>query len=96
MAEISVPDFESFINEQVKAQEDIEICLIKLKALLYVAMTCEDFFDFSSRLLSNYIYTACGLVDEAGEANQKSLKGLIMLCSDVGNVANENGDSHQP
>lgn len=77
MANNRVSDFSSFINQQVQAQEKIESCLWKLKALINVAVTTDYFHDISEVVLHNYFSIAEDLIGEAVQANQLSLNGLL-------------------
>lgn len=77
MAIISVADFSTFINQQIKAQEQIEACLWRLEALMTVALMTDDFYDLSANVLHNYFSLAGDLIEEATKANQMSLGELL-------------------
>jgi adenosine deaminase len=77
MANHSVPDFSSFINQQIQTQEKIESYLWRLEALIAVATTTDDFYDLSEKILHNYFSMASDLIEEATRANQLSLNELL-------------------
>jgi hypothetical protein len=77
MAMISVSDFSSFINQQIKAQEQIGACLWRLEALIAVAVMTNDFYDLSESILHNYFLVAGDLIEEATKANQMSINKLL-------------------
>ena len=77
MADNRVSDFSSFINQQIRAQEQVETCLWKLEALIAVALTTDDFYDLTDIILHNYFSIAGDLIETAAKANQISLDELL-------------------
>lgn len=77
MAIISVSNFSSFINQQIKAQEQIGVCLWRLEALIAVAVMTNDFYSLSESILHNYFTVVGALIEEAAKANQVSLNDLL-------------------
>ncbi len=78
MADYSVAYFSSFINQQIKSQEQIESYLWKLEALITVATMADGFFDLPEDILRNYFSVGTNLIEKAKKVNQESLHRLIM------------------
>lgn len=77
MATMSVSDFSTFRNQQIKAQERVEACLWRLEALMAVALTTDGFYNLSDNILHNYFSVADDLIGEAVKINQASLDDLL-------------------
>lgn len=77
MADNSVSDFSSFINHQIRAQEEIETCLWKLEALIVAPVTSGDFYGLSKLILHNYFSVLSDLIEAASKANEESLSELL-------------------
>jgi hypothetical protein len=77
MAILSVSDFSLFINQQIKAQERIEVCLWRLEALIAVALMTDGFYNLSQSFLHNYFSVVGDLIQEAAKANQASFNELL-------------------
>jgi hypothetical protein len=77
MAIFSLADFSSFINHQIKAQEQMGFYLWRLEALIAVAIMAGDFYDLPKNILHNYLSMASDLIEEAVKTNQLSLSELL-------------------
>ncbi len=77
MATNSVADFAVFINHQIKNQEQIEMCLQRLQALMNIILVIENFHEISKQTLDNYFSLASDLAEDAAKINQTSLSGLL-------------------
>ena len=72
MADHSVTQINSLINQQVEIQEQIGIFLWKLEALIEVVVVLERFYDLPDSTLHNYFLVVSDLIDELLSANQIS------------------------
>ncbi len=77
MAANSVADFAAFINHQIEIQEQIEMCLQRLRALMEVILIVENFHEISKQTLDNYFSLASDLAEDAAKINQTSLSSLL-------------------
>lgn len=77
MAMISVSDFSSLINQQLELQQQMEIYLCQLEALIAVARLSDEFTDFNQQTLQNYLWAIGDLVVSATNNNQQSLNTLL-------------------
>lgn len=77
MAMISVSDFSFLINQQLKLQQQMEIYLCQLEALIAIARLSDDFTNFNQQTLQNYLWAVSDLIASATNANQQSLNTLL-------------------
>lgn len=76
MADIRLHDFE-FINQQIKAQEQVEACLWQLESLITAAAVTQEFYALPKKILHGYFLVAGDLIDKAVNANQTTLNALL-------------------
>lgn len=77
MATSSVSDFSIFINQQIKIQEQIEATLVKLDALITIAVTANNFYEVPKTILHSYLLAVGDLIDEVSKVNQGNLNILF-------------------
>lgn len=77
MATISLSDFQSFINQQIKLQEKMAEYLCKIEAQIEVFLQSEDFHCLKESTLHNYFWGVAGILTHAIKTNQASLNGLL-------------------
>ena len=78
MANSSLADFASFINQQIKNQCQTQVRLRHVETLLEVCLTTTNFYDLSKSHLQEYFSLMAQLVNELVSLNEKSLKALSM------------------
>lgn len=76
MAISSVSDF-SFINQQIKVHQQIEVYLGGLEALMTITVMANNFYDLPKSILHNYFSIACDLLDKVAKENQLRLNELL-------------------
>jgi hypothetical protein len=76
MAESSVSDFASLINQQIEVQEILSSRLSKIEALLHVALD-DHFLDCSKNTQYEYLYTLSDLVYQSLKHNESALNFLL-------------------
>ncbi len=76
MAETSVSDFVSLINQQIEIQETLTSRLTKIEALLCVALD-DHFLDCSKNTQYEYLYTLSDLVSQTLKHNESALNFLL-------------------
>lgn len=79
MADHSVTQISSLINQQIEIQEQMEISLWKLEALIEAAVLSENFYDLSRSSLHHYFLIVSGLIEELSNTNQISIDTLCKL-----------------
>ncbi len=78
MVNTIVSDFSPFIHKQIKSQEQVESYLWRLEALMTIATMTDGFCDLPENILQHYFSIAADLIEKAGEANQASIRALLM------------------
>ena len=78
MAIHSVDDLHALINQQTQVQEALGENLLKLKALVNVALG-EGFFIQEPATLYHYFWAMSDVLSEASQLNQQGLKGLLSV-----------------
>lgn len=77
IAQSSVSDFESFINQQIKLQEKIAEDLCTIEAQIEVFLQSEDFHSLTESTLHNYFWGMASTLIRAIKTNQSSLNNLL-------------------
>jgi hypothetical protein len=75
MADISVSDFTSLINEQVNLRENLSTCLSKLQALIVVALD-NEFAALPEVTINEYLWAVNDFVSQAIALNSEGLDVL--------------------
>lgn len=76
MAECSVSQLSSLINQQIDIQENLAEYLYKAEAIANVALS-NDFHDYSPSIIHDYIWALCDLINQAKSLSEKSLDELF-------------------
>lgn len=77
MDPISVSDFESFINQQIKFQEKISEYLSQVEAQIDISLLSDNFYSLASSTLHNYFLGVADTLNRAIKTNQTSLHELF-------------------
>ena len=76
MAETSVSDFMSLINQQVNSREELNICLSKAEALISVALS-SDLTELPEVIIHEYLWTLSDLIEQAVKLNGNEIGFLL-------------------
>jgi hypothetical protein len=76
MAELSVSDFTSLINQQIEVQEILNSRLSKIEALFCIALS-DYFLDCSKNIQYEYLHTLSDLVYQALKHSEAVLNFLL-------------------
>jgi hypothetical protein len=76
MAENSVSDFTSLINQQVSSREKLTVCLAKLEALVTIGKHC-DLSEILITTTHEYFWALSDYVDQAIKSNDDALNLLL-------------------
>jgi hypothetical protein len=78
MAIHSVDDFLSLINQQVKLQENLRECLVKISAMISVAQG-NDLLNETCSTIYHYLWVMNDVMTHACKLNEQALNALITL-----------------
>ena len=71
-------DLKALIKQQVDERETLADSLGKLEALAATTML-NDFLDQDTDTVSSYLWTLCGLIQQARSVNNESLNSLLAV-----------------
>ncbi len=76
MADSSVTDYVSFINQEIESREVLTGLLVQAEALAVIALS-NDFFDYPRRTLNAYLSTLSDIIEGAIRLNEEAVNALL-------------------
>jgi len=76
MADNSVTQLLTLINQQIESQEDLSLHLSKAQALTHIAMD-DGFLDYPTSVLQCYLWVLSDIIDQTKIISEKIIDSLI-------------------